>query len=108
MATVSLNFMPAFCSKHLGLVYGEAYYFEPEYRAEVDCAEQRFLYETLGGVGPRTNLRLHQAVLVSCSRPRSGAEARLGCTSERTLWDWRVVWCARGGAADHQKRQGRG
>ncbi|MHB8994481.1 MAG: uroporphyrinogen decarboxylase family protein [Armatimonadota bacterium] len=56
MTTISLNFMPAFYNKHLGLTYGEAYYFDPAYRATVDCAEQRFLYEALGehGVGSRT------------------------------------------------------
>ena len=48
---VSLNFMPAFYAKHLGLSYGEAYYFDPGHRARVERAEGRFLFETLGRYG---------------------------------------------------------
>lgn len=48
---VSLNFMPAFYHRHLGLTYGEPYYFDPRYRAEVECAEGRLLYELLGRFG---------------------------------------------------------
>jgi len=48
---ISLNFMPAFFHKHLGVTYGEAFYFDPRYRAEVECAESRFLYEVLGRFG---------------------------------------------------------
>src|SRR5450830_16043 len=48
---VSLNFMPAFYSKHLGVTYGEPYYFDPGYRARVECAEGRFLFEVLGKYG---------------------------------------------------------
>lgn len=51
MATISLNFMPAFYCKHLGLTYGEPYYFDPAYRAEVERAEQRFLHLALGEYG---------------------------------------------------------
>ena len=43
--TVSLNFTPSFYHKHLGVTYGEPYYFEPRYREQVECAENRFLYE---------------------------------------------------------------
>ncbi len=48
---VSLNFSPSFYHKHLGIDYGEEYYFEPRYRADVDCAENRFLYGILGRYG---------------------------------------------------------
>ncbi len=48
---VSLNFMPAFFHKHLGVTYGDAFYFDPGYRAGVECAEGRFLYEILGRFG---------------------------------------------------------
>ncbi len=48
---ISLNFMPAFFHKHLGVTYGEAFYFDPRYRADVECAEVRFLYEILGRFG---------------------------------------------------------
>jgi len=52
---ISLNFMPAFYHKHIGVRYGEAYYFDPSHRAEVERAEGRFLNEALGryGVGSR-------------------------------------------------------
>ncbi len=45
---ISLNFMPGFYHKHLGLTYGEDYYFDPHHRARVECAENRFLFEILG------------------------------------------------------------
>jgi hypothetical protein len=48
---VSLNFMPAFYAKHLGVTYGEPYYFDPGYRAEVERAEGRFLFEFLHAYG---------------------------------------------------------
>lgn len=48
---ISLNFMPAFYHKHLGVTYGDAFYFDPRHRAEVECAEGRFLYEILGRFG---------------------------------------------------------
>ncbi len=53
--SVSLNFSPSFYHKHLGISYGEEYYFEPRYRAQIDCEESQFLHEILGqyGVGDR-------------------------------------------------------
>lgn len=48
---ISLNFMPAFFHKHIGTRYGEAYYFDPSYRAEVERSEGEFLYEVLGRYG---------------------------------------------------------
>lgn len=38
-ASVGLNFMPAFYRKHLALNYGEDYYFDPRYRAQVGRAD---------------------------------------------------------------------
>jgi len=49
--SVSLNFMPAFYHKHTGVTYGEPYYFDPRYRAEVECVEHQLLYELLGRFG---------------------------------------------------------
>ncbi len=43
--------MPAYFNKNLGLTYGEAYYFDFAYRAEIMAAECRFLYEQLGDYG---------------------------------------------------------
>lgn len=53
--TVSLHFMPAFYTRHVGVTYGEAYYFDPMYRAQVEHVEGRLLYEFFGqyGVGSR-------------------------------------------------------
>jgi len=48
---ISLNLMPAFFAKHIGTAYGEKYYFDPKYRAEVERAEGRFLFEILGQFG---------------------------------------------------------
>ena len=52
---ISLHFMPAFYSRHAGVTYGEAYYFDPAYRAQVECVEGRLLYDLFGhhGVGAR-------------------------------------------------------
>ncbi len=48
---ISLNFMPAFYHKHIGVRYGEAYYFDPSYRAEVERAEGKFLNKVFGDYG---------------------------------------------------------
>lgn len=87
MASISLNFMPAFYGKHLGLTYGEAYYFDPRYRAEVERAELRFLHETLGqyGVGsadpqPSPSLFMQPIDVILLSQG-----AQLHCPEEATL-----------------------
>jgi hypothetical protein len=46
-----LGYMPAYYTKHLGLTYGEAYYFDFAYRAKVMTAEARLLHEQLGDFG---------------------------------------------------------
>jgi len=53
--TISLNLMPAFYCRHAGITYGEAYYFDPAYRAEIETTEGRVQYEYWGchGVGSR-------------------------------------------------------
>lgn len=48
MITVSLDFMPAFYTRRIGLKWGEGYYFDPVYRAQVEMARERFLYDILG------------------------------------------------------------
>lgn len=50
-ADVSLGFMPAFFTRHLGVTYGESYYFDPDYKARVTREEGRFLYELFGAYG---------------------------------------------------------
>ena len=51
--SISLNLMPAFYHKHAGVTYGEAFYFDPAYRAEIERIEGRVQYEYWGrhGVG---------------------------------------------------------
>jgi hypothetical protein len=48
---VWLYFMPAFFHKHLGVTYGEAYYFDPGTRAAVTRRESRLLYDLFGAFG---------------------------------------------------------
>lgn len=50
---ISLNLMPAFYHKHAGVTYGEAFYFDPAYRAGVERVEGRVQYDLWGrhGVG---------------------------------------------------------
>lgn len=94
MTSISLNFMPAFYHKHLGLVYGEDYYFDPAYRATVDCAEQRFLYETLGehGVGsadpqPPTSIFIQAIDVILLTQG-----ATLDCPEDATLQTRGTPW----------------
>jgi hypothetical protein len=84
---ISLNFMPGFYAKHLGVTYGEDYYFDPRYRATVECAESRFLFEILGrfGVGspspePSPSLFIQPIDLVKITQ---GAE--IHCPPDATL-----------------------
>ena len=77
---VSLNFMPAFYAKHLGLSYGEEYYFDPRHRADVERREGRFLHDILGHRGvssthpePSPNLFIQPVDLVMRTQ---GAEWR--------------------------------
>ncbi len=51
--TISLNLMPAFYHRHAGVTYGEAFYFDPSYRAEVERVEGRLQHDFWGrhGVG---------------------------------------------------------
>lgn len=59
--TVSLDLMPAFYYKNLGLKFGEAYYFDPGYREKVEQAKGKFLRGELGayGVGDPTGASAH-------------------------------------------------
>jgi hypothetical protein len=49
----SLDFMPAFYHRHLGVKYGKDFYYDPEYRAGVECRQSLFLHDHWGrhGVG---------------------------------------------------------
>ncbi|MBI3986057.1 MAG: hypothetical protein HY343_04015 [Lentisphaerae bacterium] len=91
---ISLNFMPAFFTKHAGLRYGESYYFDPEYRGRVECEEARFLHEALGryGVGearpqPSGNLFIQPVDLVMRTQ---GAEWKM--PPDATLESWGKPW----------------
>jgi hypothetical protein len=48
---ISLNLMPAFYTKHLGIKYGQDYYFDPKYRDEIEKEEYNLLKEILSDYG---------------------------------------------------------
>jgi hypothetical protein len=86
--------MPAFYHRHLGLTYGEAYYFDPAYRAAVERAEGRFLFEVLGryGVGsrepqPSASVFIQPVDLIMRTQ---GAEWRF--PSDATVESWGTPW----------------
>lgn len=90
----SLNFMPAFFCKHAGVTYGEAFYFDPEYRAEIERKEGLFLYDVLGrhGIGspdpqPAANIFIQPVDLVMKTQ---GAEWRF--PSDGTVESWGTPW----------------
>jgi len=94
MIDVSLDFMPAFYHRQLGLKWGEAYYFDPEFRAKVDATRDRYLYEILGryGVGspnprPATSLFIQPIDLFMRTQ---GAEWRF--PEDGTVESWGKPW----------------
>jgi len=91
---ISLNFMPAFYHKHTGVTYGEPYYFEPRYRAEVECAESRFLYDILGRFGVGSPHPVSSASLfiqpIDLLKLTQGAE--LHCPPDASLETWGHPW----------------
>ncbi len=91
---VSLNFMPAFYHRHLGVRFGEPYYADPAYRATVDVQLQRLLYEHFGrfGVGspdpqPATSLFIQPVDLMMRTQ---GAEWRF--PEDASLESWGQPW----------------
>lgn len=93
---VSLDFMPAFYHKHLGVTYGEAFYFDPAHRTKVQQAEQRFLHEVLGRYavgnpqpGPATSLFVQPVDLILRTQ---GAEWRF--PADATLESAGAPWAA--------------
>ena len=95
--SVSLNFMPAFFHKHMAVSYGEAYYFDPVYRAGIEKAEQRFLFEVLGryGVGsptpmPSPNLFIQPVDLIMRTQ---GAEWRF--PDDGSVESWGTPWAGK-------------
>jgi hypothetical protein len=91
---VSLNFMPSFYHRHLGITYGEAYYFDPRYRAEVDGAENRFLHEILGrfGVGSRDPQPSATLFIQPIDMVKLTQGAQLRCPADATLETWGHPW----------------
>jgi hypothetical protein len=94
MTPISLDFMPSFYSRHLGLRWGEGYYFDPAYRAEVEIARDRFLHDILGryGVGsssptPSPCLSIQPVDLIMRTQ---GAEWRF--PPDATVESWGQPW----------------
>lgn len=48
---VSLNLMPAFYTKHIGIKYGRDFYYDPEYRGKVEAGEYGLLKDILADYG---------------------------------------------------------
>lgn len=91
---ISLNLMPAFYNRRIGLKYGEGYYFDPEHRARVECAEARFQYECWGRFGagmarpqPSAGLFIQPVDLIMRTQ---GAEWRL--PEDAVLESWGKPW----------------
>jgi len=94
MIAISLDFMPAFYTKHVGLEWGESYYFDPVHRSQVEVARDRFLYDILGefDVGapdpaPSRNLAIQPVDLIMRTQ---GAEWRF--PPDATLESWGQPW----------------
>ncbi len=94
---ISLNLMPAFFAKHIGTSYGERYYFDPAYRAEVERAEGKFLFDILGrfGIGsrapvPSSNLFIQPIDLIKATQ---GAD--IYCPHDATLETHGHPWAAK-------------
>jgi hypothetical protein len=91
---LSLNLMPSFYHKHLGVNYGEGYYFDPGYRSEIEKQEQLFLYEILGKYGEgskhptsSTNLMIQPVDLIMATQG-----AKVVCPDDATLETWGNPW----------------
>jgi len=86
--------MPSFYNKHIGMEYGEGYYFDPTTRMEIESNEKRFLYEILGKFGegsrkpePSANIFIQPVDLIMITQ---GAEIR--CPIDGTLETWGNPW----------------
>jgi len=97
---ISLNLMPAFFHKHIGTSYGGKFYFDPGYRAEVDRAEQRFLFDILGqfGIGskepePSSNLFIQPIDLIKATQ---GAD--IHCPADATFETHGHPWAGKSAA----------
>ena len=91
---ISLDLMPAFYHKHTGITYGEAFYFDPAYRARVQATESLLQYELWGrhGVGsphpePSPSLSIQSVDLISRTQ---GAQWRF--PEDATLETWGEPW----------------
>lgn len=94
MIAVSLDFMPAFYTRHLGLEWGEGYYFDPVYRSQVEATRDRFLYDILGEYGAGNPTPTPSPCLtiqpVDLFMRTQGAEWRF--PSDATVESWGQPW----------------
>jgi len=79
--------MPAFYHKHLGMKYGDTFYFDPRYRAEVEISEGGFLYEILGhvGVGSKNPAPSHNLFIQPIDLLKATQGADIVCPVDATL-----------------------
>ncbi|MBT4818430.1 MAG: hypothetical protein HON70_22160, partial [Lentisphaerae bacterium] len=94
MIAISLDFMPAFYSRHIGLEWGEGYYFDPARRSQIETTRDRFLYDILGdyGVGspnptPSPGITIQPVDLVMRTQ---GAEWRF--PADAAVESWGTPW----------------
>ncbi len=93
---ISLDLMPAFYNKHAGVTYGEAFYFDPAYRAQVERVQGRVQYDYWGrhGVGsadpqPSPNLFIQPVDLILRTQ---GAQWRF--PEDATVESWGEPWAS--------------
>lgn len=91
---LSLNLMPSFYHKHIGIEYGEGYYFDPVYRSDIEKKEQFFIYDILGKFGegskkpaPSANLTIQPVDLIMATQG-----AKIVCPVDATLETWGAPW----------------
>ena len=91
---LSLNLMPSFYHKHIGIKYGEGYYFDPACRAEIEKNEQHFLHETLGkyGEGSKVPLAATDIFIQAVDLIMITQGADVVCPVDGTLETWGNPW----------------
>ena len=91
---VSLDFMPAFYTRHIGLTFGDAYYFDPGYRLQVEREKGMFLREILGryGVGDPTGASAYGIFIQSVDLVMGTQNAEWRCPPDATLESRGTPW----------------
>jgi hypothetical protein len=91
---ISIDFMPAFYTRHIGLTFGDAYYFDPGHRLEVERQKGRFLREILGryGVGDPSGASAYGIHIQSVDLVMGTQNAEWRCPPDAALESWGTPW----------------